>query len=35
MIWSETKRKWYVISKDGDWLEFADKEDKIEWKIIK
>ena len=35
MIWSETKKKWYVISKDGDWLEFADKENKMEWKIIK
>lgn len=35
MVWSETKRKWYVIEKDGDWLEFADKEDKIEWKITK
>jgi len=35
MVWSETKRKWYVIDKDGDWLEFADKEDKIEWRIIK
>jgi len=35
MVWSETKRKWYVISDDGDWLEFADKEDKMEWRIIK
>jgi DNA polymerase/3'-5' exonuclease PolX len=35
MVWSETKRKWYVIDKDGDWLEFADKENKIEWRIIK
>jgi len=35
MVWSETKKKWYVIAEDGDWLEFADKEDKIEWKIIK
>ena len=34
MIWSETKRKWYVVSKNGDWLEFADKENKIEWKTI-
>ncbi len=34
MIWSETKKKWFVISKYGEWLEFADKEDKIEWKII-
>ena len=35
MIYSETKKKWFVISKYGEWLEFADKEDKIEWKIIK
>ena len=34
MIWSETKRKWYVISKSGEWLLFADKESKIEWKTI-
>ncbi len=33
MIWSETRKKWYVISKDGEWLEFADKENKIEWKL--
>ncbi|OGZ67747.1 MAG: hypothetical protein A3D35_03780 [Candidatus Staskawiczbacteria bacterium RIFCSPHIGHO2_02_FULL_34_9] len=32
MIWSEAKRKWYVISKSGEWLLFADKESKIEWK---
>lgn len=35
MIWSETKRKWYVISPEGDWLEFADKESNIEWRIEK
>ncbi len=34
MVWSETKKKWFVI-KDGEWLEFADKEDKIEWRVIK
>lgn len=34
MIWSETKKKWFVISKYGEWLEYADKLDKIEWKII-
>ncbi len=33
MVWSETKKKWYVITKQGDWLEFCDKEDKIKWKI--
>lgn len=35
MVWSETKRKWYVISEYGEWLEFADKEDKIEWRIAR
>ncbi|MGB2762018.1 MAG: hypothetical protein WBC21_00555 [Minisyncoccales bacterium] len=35
MVWSKSKRKWYVIDKDGQWLEFADKELKIEWKIVK
>ena len=35
MIWSETKKKWYVIDPGGDWLEFAGKEEEIEWKIIK
>jgi len=34
MIYSEIKKKWYVISKYGEWLEFADKESTIEWKII-
>jgi DNA polymerase/3'-5' exonuclease PolX len=34
MIWSETKKKWFVISKYGEWLEFAGKKDDMEWKII-
>ncbi|MEK7658615.1 MAG: hypothetical protein AAB352_02000 [Patescibacteria group bacterium] len=34
MIWSETKKKWFVISKYGEWLEFADKEATIEWRTI-
>jgi len=33
MVWSQTRRKWYVINKDGSWLEFAGKEKEIEWKI--
>jgi len=33
MVWSKTKKKWYVISEDGEWLEFAGKESEIEWKI--
>ncbi|PIQ92984.1 MAG: hypothetical protein COV69_00245 [Parcubacteria group bacterium CG11_big_fil_rev_8_21_14_0_20_39_14] len=35
MVWSQTKKKWYVIDDDGTWLEFAGKEEEIEWKIIK
>ncbi|MCK4474088.1 hypothetical protein KAU40_02395, partial [Candidatus Parcubacteria bacterium] len=35
MVWSRAKRKWYVIDKDGTWLEFADQESEIEWRIVK
>lgn len=35
MVWSEIKHKWYVIDQYGDWLEFAGKEEDIEWRIIK
>lgn len=35
MVWSETHKKWYVISPEGEWLEFAAKEDEIEWRIMK
>ena len=35
MIWSETKKKWYVIDHYGDWLEFAGKKDEIVWEIKK
>jgi len=35
MVWSKTKKKWYVIDRDGNWLEFADRESKIEWRIVK
>jgi len=31
MVWSETKKKWYVVTPEGDWLEFADKKSEIEW----
>ncbi len=34
MVWSETKKKWYVINKHGDWLEYAGKMEDIEWKTI-
>ncbi len=32
MIWSRQKKKWYVISPTGEWLEFAGKESEIEWR---
>ena len=35
MIWSETRRKWYVIDESGNWLEFAGKKEDIEWRIKK
>jgi len=35
MIWSQTKRKWYVIDEHGEWLEFAGKESDMEWRTIK
>ncbi len=35
MVWSQTKKKWYVITPEGEWLEFAGDEKDIEWKIIK
>jgi len=35
MIWSRTRRKWYVISRDGEWLEFGAEESEIKWKIVK
>lgn len=33
MVWSEMKKKWFVISKHGEWLEFADKKSAITWII--
>lgn len=35
LIWSESKRKWFVVDQSNNWLEFADTEDKIDWKIVK
>jgi hypothetical protein len=35
MVWSETKKKWYVISAEGEWLEFAGKKEDMEWRIVK
>jgi hypothetical protein len=32
MVWSQTKKKWFVIDDGGEWLEFAGKENQIEWK---
>ena len=35
MVWSEAKKKWFVIDQFGDWLEFAGKKQDIEWRIAK
>ncbi|MDD4625142.1 MAG: hypothetical protein WCX23_01345 [Candidatus Paceibacterota bacterium] len=35
MIWSQTKNRWYVIGDGGEWLEFAGKENEIEWRLEK
>jgi len=35
MVWSDTKKRWYVISREGEWLEFVGKKDEIEWRITK
>ncbi len=32
MVWSQTKKKWYVIIEDGEWREFAGDEKDIKWK---
>ncbi len=35
MVWSETKKKWFVIDSEGNWLEFAARERDIEWRLDK
>ena len=35
MVWSDLKKKWFVITPEGDWLEFAGSEDDIEWRTKK
>lgn len=35
MVWSEAKKKWFVVTPEGEWKEFADDESKMEWRIVK
>lgn len=35
MVWSEAKKKWFVVMPDSDWLEFAGSERDMEWRITK
>jgi len=35
MVWSQTRKKWYVIDDTGEWLEFAGDEKDIEWRTIR
>ncbi len=32
MVWSATKKKWFVIDDGGEWLEYAGKDNQIEWR---
>jgi len=34
MIWSKSKKKWFVVDEDGEWREFAGQEEEIKWKIV-
>ncbi|MFA7150625.1 MAG: hypothetical protein WCZ99_03695 [Candidatus Paceibacterota bacterium] len=33
MVFSKMKKKWFVITPQNDWLEFAGKDSEIEWKV--
>ncbi len=33
MVWSDAKHKWYVIDEASSWLEFADEEKEIDWRL--
>ena len=35
MVWSQTKKKWFVIGEDSEWREFVGEESDIKWKIVK
>ncbi|MFA4998850.1 MAG: hypothetical protein WC514_02410 [Candidatus Paceibacterota bacterium] len=35
MVWSESKRKWYVVTPEAEWLEYAGREEEIDWRIAK
>ncbi len=35
MVWSQSKKRWYVIDEDEKWRVFAGEESEIEWKIVK
>ncbi|OQX71189.1 hypothetical protein B6D52_02420 [Candidatus Parcubacteria bacterium 4484_255] len=35
MVWSQAKKKWFVVDEDGEWHEFVGKEKDIKWKIKK
>jgi hypothetical protein len=34
MVWSQARRKWFVVTAGGEWLEYADKEELIEWRLV-
>lgn len=34
MVWSQTRKKWYVITDEGEWREFVGDENDIKWKVV-
>ena len=34
MIWDARKKKWFVVTPEGEWLEFAAEEKEIEWRMV-
>lgn len=34
MVWSESKKKWFVVTSEGEWLEFAGEEKEVEWRMV-
>ena len=34
LVWSETKKKWLIVTEDGELKEFGGNEEDIEWRIV-
>ena len=34
MTWVESKKQWFVVTPDNEWLEYAGTKEEIEWKLV-